>query len=105
MTSSQDLNWNSQVGEARCGSWLRGKLVSESPLRLRHIHIHEQVKADSFQIFCDLEKEMQPEHCGAAGVLLAIFRDCWSVASSYGGDYNAERNSIRNATIEKLWIG
>ncbi len=28
-------------------------------------------------IFCDLEKQEHPEHCGATGVLLTIFRDCW----------------------------
>ncbi len=33
-----------------------------------------------FKIFCDLEKEEQPEHCGTTGVLLAVFRDCWGTS-------------------------
>ena len=39
---------------------------------------HEQTKAyDEFTVFCDLEQEEHPERCGATGVFLTIFRDCW----------------------------
>lgn len=69
-------------------------------------YIFQHTKMDSFQILCDLEKEMQPEHSGAAAVLLAICRDCWSSALNYyRGDW-PERATVRNAMIERLvdWL-
>ena len=100
-----ELELTSRRGKARL--LVTGQIgVGKSSEVARYIHIHERPRADSFQLFCDLEKEMQPEHCGAAAVLLAIFRDCWSVASSYGADRQAERHAIRDASIEKLvdWL-
>ncbi len=39
---------------------------------------HDQKHAsEEFIVFCDLEKEEHPERCGATGVFLTIFRDCW----------------------------
>jgi hypothetical protein len=69
-------------------------------------YIHQHIKEDSFLIFCDLEKEMQPEHSGAAAVLLAICRDCWSAALNYYHGASPDRATIRNAMIERLvdWL-
>jgi hypothetical protein len=67
-------------------------------------YLHQLARSESFQIFCDLEKEMQPEHCGAAAVLLAICRDCWAAASNwYAG---GARSGIRDSMIERLvdWL-
>ncbi len=36
-----------------------------------------------FVVYCDLEKEEHPERCGATGVFLTIFRDCWSATRSF----------------------
>jgi hypothetical protein len=98
-----ELELTSRRGKARL--LVTGQIgVGKSSEVRRYIHQHS--KANSFQVFCDLEKEMQPEHCGAAAVLLAIFRDCWSAASHFGGDSPPDRHLIRNATIEKLvdWL-
>jgi hypothetical protein len=90
-----ELELTSRRGKARL--LVTGQIgVGKSSEVARYIHIHEEPRADSFQVFCDLEKEMQPEHCGAAAVLLKIFRDCWSDALSYGGERQPERHTIRN---------
>ena len=99
-----ELELLSRKGKARL--LVSGQIgVGKSSELRRYAFEHKQL-ADSFYIFSDLEKEMQPEHCGAAAALLAIFRDCWSAASSYGGTHDPERRSIRNATIETLvdWL-
>jgi hypothetical protein len=98
-----DLELKSRRSKARL--LVTGQIgVGKSSEVLRYVH--QRSRADSFQVFCDLEKEMQPEHCGAAAVLLAIFRDCWSAALSFGGDSHPDRHAIRNATVEKLvdWL-
>jgi hypothetical protein len=97
------LELTSRRGKARL--LVTGQIgVGKSSELLRYVH-HRSTK-DSFQVLCDLEKEMQPEHCGAAAVLLAIFRDCWSAALSFGGDSQPDRHAIRDATVEKLadWL-
>ncbi len=43
-----------------------------------------------YLIYCDLEKEEHPERCGATGVLLSIFRDCW-------GATRKKRNHLQNS--------
>ncbi len=99
-----ELELTSRRGKARL--LVTGQIgVGKSSEVLRYLY-QQRSRPDSFHVFCDLEKEMQPEHCGAAAVLLAIFRDCWSAASSYGGGLQPDRNAIRNATIEKLvdWL-
>ena len=98
------LELSSRKGKARL--LISGQIgVGKSSELQRYVYEHRG-RPDSFYIFCDLEKEMQPEHCGAAAVLLAIFRDCWSAASSYGPDRQRDRREIRNATIEALvdWL-
>ena len=69
-------------------------------------YVFQHSRAESFQILCDIEKEMQPEHSGAAAVLLAICRDCWSAALSYYRGVSKARSAIRNSMIEKLvdWL-
>jgi hypothetical protein len=97
------LELQSRKGKARL--LVSGQIGVGKSSELRRF-AYEHRDADSFYIFCDLEQEMQPEHCGAAAVLLAIFRDCWSAALGYGGDSQPERNAICNSTIEMLvdWL-
>ena len=83
--------------------------VGKSSELRRYVHGHaaqQTFKSNSFQILCDLEKEMQPDHCGAAGVLLAVFRDCWNAAAKYGGGNQPERCRIRNESIVRIvdWL-
>jgi hypothetical protein len=98
-----ELELNSRRGKARL--LVTGQIGVGKSSELRR-YTYEHMKKDSFQIFCDLEKEMQPEHCGAAAVLLAIFRDCWSAAMDYGGESQPDRHRIRDAAIVMLvdWL-
>lgn len=102
--SRLDLELSSRRGKARL--LISGQIgVGKSSEVRRYVHQHNQ--SDSFQILCDLEQEMQPEHCGAAAVLLAMFRDSWKAALNIGrGGLYAARNKVRDATIGKLvdWL-
>ncbi len=98
-----ELELSSRRGKARL--LVSGQIgVGKSSEIRRYIFVHSQL--DSFQILCDLEKEMQPEHCGAAGVLLAIYRDCWSAALNFGGRERLKRARLRDETVDKLvdWL-
>ncbi len=49
-----------------------------------------------FWVFCDLEKEEHPERCGATGVFLTIFRDCWSASRKLTKNLDRQPIEIRN---------
>ena len=102
--SRLELELSSRKGKARL--LVSGQIGVGKSSELRRFLYEHRKTGDSFNIFSDLEQEMQPEHCGAAAVLLAIFRDCWSVAISYGGTRRNERTNIRNAAIDALvdWL-
>jgi hypothetical protein len=98
-----DVELTSRRGKARL--LITGQIGVGKSSELRR-YISQHTGADSFQVLCDLEKEMQPEHSGAAAVLLAICRDCWSAALSYYRGESPDRATIRNAMIERLvdWL-
>ena len=67
----------------------------------------DQIHAyDEFIIFCDLEKEEHPERCGATGVFLTIFRDCWRETQRFKTkEYELEQ--LRKELLTRLidWLG
>ena len=68
---------------------------------------HDQKRAsDEFIIFCDLEKEEHPERCGATGVFLTIFRDCWRETQRFRGR-QYELAQLRDEILTRLidWLG
>lgn len=68
---------------------------------------HDQMRAyDEFIVFCDLEKEEHPERCGATGVFLTIFRDCWSETRQFRGK-QYELRQLRDELLTRLidWLG
>jgi hypothetical protein len=67
----------SQEGNARV--LLTGQIGVGKSSELWHFFwqgVSEKTKT-GFWAYCDLEKQEYPEKCGATGVLLTIFRDCW----------------------------
>ena len=67
----------------------------------------DQIHAyDEFIIFCDLEKEEHPERCGATGVFLTIFRDCWRETQRFKTK-EYELGQLREELLTRLidWLG
>jgi hypothetical protein len=59
-----------------------------------------------FVVFCDLEQEEHPERCGATGVFLTVFRDCWSETRRFrprGSEFLRLRDEILTRLID--WLG
>ncbi len=58
-----------------------------------------------FVVYCDLEREEHPERCGATGVFLTVFRDCWS-ATQWFRRPSRELLRVRDETTERLidWL-
>lgn len=58
-----------------------------------------------FPIFCDLEKQEHPERCGATGVLLTIFRDCWGATLGIRRGYH-RLSRLREQILSRLidWL-
>ena len=68
---------------------------------------HDQTReCDEFVVFCDLEQEEHPERCGATGVFLTIFRDCWSETKRFQGKQH-ELAQLRGEILTRLidWLG
>lgn len=61
---------------------------------------------EEFVVFCDLEQEEHPERCGATGVFLAIFRDCWKETRRFGGGQR-KLEDLRGEILTRLidWLG
>lgn len=59
-----------------------------------------------FAIFCDLEQEEHPERCGATGVFLAVFRDCWRETRRFRAGQR-ELLRLREEILKRLvdWLG
>ena len=68
---------------------------------------HDQTRAyDEFTVFCDLEQEEHPERCGATGVFLTIFRDCWRETQRFTRRKH-ELEELREEILTRLidWLG
>lgn len=71
----------------------------------------EKQKA-SFWVYCDLEREEHPERCGATGVFLAIFRDCWRASHKINEKFpidsflQREYQQLRDEILRRLtdWL-
>lgn len=62
---------------------------------------HDQTKAyNEFVVFCDLEQGEHPERCGATGVFLTIFRDCWRETERF--TLRTERSTRRRRELDEL---
>jgi hypothetical protein len=61
---------------------------------------------EEFIIFCDLEQEEHPERCGATGVFLTIFRDCWRETERFKRKQH-ELAQLREEILTRLidWLG
>ncbi len=61
---------------------------------------------NEFTVYCDLEQEEHPERCGATGVFLTIFRDCWSQTRHFSRGQR-ELPQLRNEILTRLidWLG
>lgn len=72
-----DLDVASRQGKARI--LVTGQIgVGKSSELFHYIRLARRDSPNRLWIFCDLEKEEHPDHCGPTGVLLTIFRDCWA---------------------------
>ena len=71
-----NLEVTSRRGKAR--TLVTGQIgVGKSSELWQFFQIQKET-AGEFVVFCDLEQEEHPERCGATGVFLTVFRDCWS---------------------------
>lgn len=72
-----NLEVDSRQGKARI--LLTGQIgVGKSSELWHYFEEKRRETHPGFWVFCDLEKGEHPERCGATGVFLTIFRDCWS---------------------------
>ena len=92
------LELESRRGKARV--LVTGQIgVGKSSELLYFIHKHQvREERSGFWVYCDLEREESPERCGATGVFLTIFRDCW------GATRNFRNRSSLNYRFEKLFL-
>src|SRR5262249_14333041 len=71
-----DLEVQSRRGKTRL--LVTGQIgVGKSSELLRYFNVEKAERRIGFPVYCDLEKQESPEHCGATGVLLTMLRDCW----------------------------
>jgi hypothetical protein len=99
-----DLDITSRQGKARV--LVSGQIgVGKSSELVYYTRLARRDTPDRFWVYCDLEKEEHPDHCGPTGVLLAIFRDCWSVTKDLNPD-DSEFRGLRDATWTRLseWL-
>jgi len=101
-----DLEIASRRGKARI--LVTGQIgVGKSSELLYYFRTKRMQGGNDFWIFCDLDREEHPERCGATGVFLAIFRDCWSsISRYYPVDQQYDLPGIRNEVFDRLvdWL-
>jgi hypothetical protein len=77
-----DLELQSRRGKSRL--LVTGQIgVGKSSELSRYFRGEKGERRIGFPVFCDLEKQESPEHCGATGVLLTMLRDCWGSLDYY----------------------
>lgn len=77
-----DLEVQSRRGKTRL--LVTGQIgVGKSSELWRYFHGEKGERRIGFPVYCDLEKQESPEHCGATGVLLTMLRDCWGSLDYY----------------------
>src|SRR5262249_42742252 len=77
-----DLELQSRRGKARL--LVTGQIgVGKSSELRRYFQGEKGEQRIGFPVYCDLEKQESPEHCGATGVLLTMLRDCWGSLHYY----------------------
>src|SRR5260370_38136728 len=77
-----DLEVQSRRGKTRL--LVTGQIgVGKSSELGRYFHGEKGEHRIGFPVYCDLEKQESPEHCGATGVLLTMLRDCWGSLDYY----------------------
>ena len=79
--------------------------VGKSSELLHFYHKRKNDHGPGFVVYCDLEKEEAPERCGATGVFLTVFRDCWSGTRLFRSGKD-DLSRVRNKIIEQLvdWL-
>ena len=110
-----DLEVTSRQGKARV--LVTGQIGVGKSSELRHFYqLKRRKEASAFWVHCDLESEEHPERCGATGVLLAVFRDCWGATKNLRDEsYRSPRrpshafqefNKIRDEILIRLieWL-
>jgi len=104
-----DLEVQSRRGKTRL--LVTGQIgVGKSSELWRYFHGEKAERRIGFPIYCDLEKQESPEHCGATGVLLTMLRDCWGSLDYYlkqqqqtlQGELERIRDEIISRLIEHL---
>lgn len=77
-----DLELQSRRGKARL--LVTGQIgVGKSSELQRYFQGEKGEQRIGFPVYCDLEKQESPEHCGATGVLLTMLRDSWGSLRYY----------------------
>jgi hypothetical protein len=77
-----DLELQSRRGKSRV--LVTGQIgVGKSSELRRYFRGEMGQQRIGFPVYCDLEKQESPEHCGATGVLLTMLRDCWGALDYY----------------------
>lgn len=88
--SRLDLELQSRRGKSRL--LVTGQIgVGKSSELWKYFQEEKGERRIGFPVFCDLEKQESPEHCGATGVLLTMLRDCWGSLDYYLKNPNETR--------------
>jgi len=90
------LEIQSREGKARV--LVTGQIGVGKSSELRHFFRQRvtEKRAAGFWVYCDLEKEEHPERCGATGVFLTVFRDCWAATRFLRENLAKQPETIRN---------
>jgi len=98
------LEVTSRRGKAR--TLVTGQIGVGKSSELWQFFQEQKKSREEFVVFCDLEQEEHPERCGATGVFLTVFRDCWSETRRFKQRQH-ELCRLREEILTRLidWLG
>jgi hypothetical protein len=98
------LEVTSRRGKAR--TLVTGQIGVGKSSELWQFFEDQKKSREEFVVYCDLEQEEHPERCGATGVFLTVFRDCWSETRRFKGG-QGPLGRLREEILTRLidWLG
>lgn len=98
------LEVTSRRGKAR--TLVTGQIGVGKSSELWQFFSDQKKQSGEFTVYCDLEQEEHPERCGATGVFLTVFRDCWKETKRFPRGQR-ELHRLRDEILTRLtdWLG
>ncbi len=99
------LEVTSRRGKAR--TLVTGQIGVGKSSELWQFFQDQKRASEEFIVYCDLEQQEHPERCGATGVFLTIFRDCWRETQRFKQRSERKFLRLREEILTRLidWLG